>query len=79
MTLVKLRLNLKFVDLAFRFNISTGLVSGYFNTWICFLYHHLKETDWMPKSKAWFGSPVANEACQQQVQETGKTPKHSKG
>ena len=32
MTLVKLRLDLKFVDLGFRFNISTGLVSRYFNT-----------------------------------------------
>ena len=51
MTLVKLRLDLKFVDLAFRFNISTGLVSRYFNTWICFLYHHLKEIDWMPSTK----------------------------
>ena len=51
MTLVKLRLDLKFADLAFRFNISTGLVSRYFNTWICFLYHHLKEIDWMPSIK----------------------------
>ena len=47
MTLVKLRLNLKFVDLAFRFNISTA---RYFNTWIYFLYH-LKEIDWMPSTK----------------------------
>ena len=51
MTIVKLRLDLKFVDLAFQFNISTGLVSRYFNTWICFLYHHLKEIDWMPSTK----------------------------
>jgi len=51
MTLVKLRLDLKFVDLAFRFNVSAGLISRYFNTWICFLYHHLKEIDWMPSTK----------------------------
>lgn len=51
LTLVKLRLDLKVFDLAFRFNISTGLVSRYFNTWICFLYHHLKEIDWMPSTK----------------------------
>ena len=48
MTLVKLQLDLKIVDLAFRFNISTAVVSRYFTTWICFLYHHLKEIDWMP-------------------------------
>ena len=51
MTLVKLRLDLKLTDLAFRFNISTALVSRYFTTWICFLYHHLKEVDWMPSVK----------------------------
>ena len=51
MTLVKLRLDLKVVDIAFRFNISTALVSRYFTTWICFLYHHLKEIDWMPSVK----------------------------
>ena len=46
--LVKLRLNLKTIDLSIRFGISTGLVSRYFNTWICFLYQHLKEIDWTP-------------------------------
>ena len=51
MTLVKLRLDLKLADLAFRFNISTAVVSRYFTTWICFLYHHLKEVDWMPSVK----------------------------
>ena len=51
MTLVKLRLDLKVADLAFRFNISVALVSRYFTTWICFLYHHLKEIDWMPSVK----------------------------
>ena len=48
LTLVKLKLNLKFQDLAFRFGISTAAVSRYFTTWICFLYHHLKEVDWVP-------------------------------
>ena len=51
LTLIKLRLDLKLVDLAFRFNISTGLVSRYFNTWICFLYPHPKEINWMPSTK----------------------------
>lgn len=46
--LVRLRLNLKVKDLAFRFGISTGTVTHYVTTWICFLYHHLKELDWTP-------------------------------
>ena len=48
MTLMKLRLNLKVVDLAFRFHLSPAAVSRYITTWICFLYHQLKELDWMP-------------------------------
>ena len=48
MTFVRLRLNLKVVDLAFRFGISPAVVSRYFTTWICFLYNHLKEINWMP-------------------------------
>lgn len=48
LTLVKLRLNLRVKDLACRFGISLGLVSKYITTWICFLYHHLKEIEWMP-------------------------------
>ena len=48
MTLVKLRLNLKTKDLAFRFGLSTSQISRYLTTWICFLYHHIKELDWMP-------------------------------
>ncbi len=48
MTLMKLRLNLKVRDLAFRFAVSPAAVSRYITTWICFLYHHLKEVDWMP-------------------------------
>jgi hypothetical protein len=35
-------------DLAFRFGLSTAQVSRYLTTWICFLYHHIKELDWMP-------------------------------
>ena len=48
LTLVKLKLNLKVEDLAFRFKISASLVSCYITTWICFLYHHLREIDWLP-------------------------------
>ena len=48
LTLVKLRLNLKVLDLAFRFGISPAAVSRCVTTWICFLYQHLKEIDWMP-------------------------------
>ena len=47
-TFVRLRLNLKVVDLAFQFGISSAVVSRYFTTWICFLYHHVKEINWMP-------------------------------
>ena len=47
-TLVKLKLNLKLTDLAFRFGLSTSQTSRYLTTWICFLYNHLKEIDWMP-------------------------------
>ena len=49
LTLMKLRLNLRNKDLAFRFSISESLVSRYVTTWICFLYHHLKEVKWMPE------------------------------
>lgn len=48
LTLVKLRLNLRERDLAHRFGLSVGTVSKYFITWVCFLYHHLKEISWMP-------------------------------
>ena len=48
LTLVKLRLNLKVKDLAFRFGLSPGRISCYLTTWICFLYQHLSELDWMP-------------------------------
>ena len=43
LTLTKLRLNLKTVDLSVRFGISTGLVTRYFNIWVCFLFQHMKE------------------------------------
>lgn len=51
LTLIKLRLNLTEQDLAFRFGISTSTVSRYFITWICFLYHHLKEIEWCPTAE----------------------------
>lgn len=46
--LIKLRLNLRNKDLAYRFGISTSAVSRYITTWVCFLYHHLSELEWMP-------------------------------
>ena len=48
LTLVKLKLNLKLKDLAFRFGISSAVTSRYITTWVCFLYNHLKEIEWMP-------------------------------
>ena len=48
LTLIKLRLALKEKDLAYRFGISTSTVSKYFITWVCFLYCHLREIEWMP-------------------------------
>ena len=54
--LVKLKLNLKVQDLAFRFGISTSSVSCYLTTWICFLYHHLKELDWSPSIEQVMGT-----------------------
>ena len=48
MTLVKLKLNLKTTDLAFRFGVPNSVVSRYITTWICFIYHHIKELEWMP-------------------------------
>ena len=48
LVLVKLKVNLKLTDLAYRFGLSTSQASRYITTWICFLYHHLKEIDWMP-------------------------------
>ena len=48
LTMVKLKLNLTLADLAYRFGISTSVASRYITTWICFLYHQLKEIDWMP-------------------------------
>lgn len=51
LTLIKLRQTLSVKDLSYRFGISTGLVSEFVTTWICFIYHKLKEIDWMPGPK----------------------------
>ena len=60
LTLVKLRLNLKLKDMSFRFGLSTAQVSRYITTWVCFLYHHLKEIDWMPSvDQVWATIPTA--------------------
>jgi len=48
LTLVKLKLNLRLRDVAFRFGLSISQASRYFTTWVCFLYHHLKEINWIP-------------------------------
>ena len=48
MTLIKLKLNLKHLDLALRFGVSIACVSRCITTWIRFLYQHFKEIDWMP-------------------------------
>ena len=45
---MKLKLDLKYLDLSVRFGISKTLVSRYFTTWVCFLYQHLNEIQWMP-------------------------------
>ena len=55
-TLVRLKLNLKVEDLAFRFGISTSSVSRYLTTWVCFLYHHLRELDWAPSVEQVMGT-----------------------
>lgn len=49
LTLMKLRLDLRERDLATRFGISVSSVSKYFITWVCFLYRHLSELNWMPE------------------------------
>ena len=56
LTLIKLRLNLRVKDLAFRFGISTSSVSHYITTWLCFLYHYLKELDWSPSVEQVIGT-----------------------
>ena len=48
LTLIRLRLNARVKDLAYRFGISMSSVSKYITTWICFLYQYLKEIEWMP-------------------------------
>lgn len=47
---MSLRLNLREKDLAIRFGVSVSIVSKYFITksWVCFLYAHLHEVQWMP-------------------------------
>jgi len=51
LTLVKLRQNLQAQVLAHTFNISKSLVSKYIITWITFMYHHLKEIEWMASTE----------------------------
>ena len=48
LVMIKLRLNLRVIDLAIRFGISKSLVSRYFTTWVCLMYRQFKEIDWTP-------------------------------
>ena len=48
LTLMKLKLNIRNMDIAFHFGISESLVSRYICTWVCFLYQHMKEIEWTP-------------------------------
>ena len=45
---MKLKLNLRSLDLAVCFGISESLVSRYITIWACFLYQQLKKIEWMP-------------------------------
>ena len=58
LTLVKLKLSLRLRDVAFRFGLSISLASRYFTTWVCFVYHHLKEINWTPSTdQVWSTMP----------------------
>lgn len=55
-TLIKLKLDLPFRDLAHRFQVSEATVSRYFITWICFLYKQLTELEWFPSKQQIMGT-----------------------
>ena len=45
--------------MSFRFGLSTAQICHYITTWICFLYHHFKEINWMPSvDQVWATSPT---------------------
>ena len=56
MVLIKLRLDLTFRDLGYRFQISQATVSRYFVTWVCFLYQQLREIEWFPSKEQVLGT-----------------------
>lgn len=60
LALVKLRLNLRHRDLAFRFGLSISQVSRYITTWICFLYRQLLDIEWIPSIAQVFGTQPAD-------------------
>jgi len=60
LVLVKLRLNLRHRDLAFRFGLSITQVSRYITTWICFLYRELRDIQWIPSIAQVFGTQPAD-------------------
>ena len=61
MTLMKLRLNLKNQDLAYRFHISQSCVSRYFNKWINVMYSRLPSVllFWPQKSEIEISMPLS--------------------
>ena len=61
MTLMKLRLNLKNQDLAYRFHISQSCVSRYFNKWINVMYSRLPSVllFWPKKSEIEISMPLS--------------------
>lgn len=60
LVLIKLRLNLRHKDLAFRFGLSVSQVSRYITTWICFLYRELRDIEWIPSIAQVFGTQPAD-------------------
>lgn len=63
LTLVKLRLDAPYVDLAMRFGISTGSVSKVFNTWLSLMYRKFKELS------IWPSRSLVDEAMPQQFKD----------
>ena len=67
---MKLRLNLPVKDLSYRFGISTVLISEYVTTWVCFMYHQLKEIDHTQtggrNTSTWIQGKVPKNICDNQ-------------
>ena len=77
MVLVKLRLDLTFRDLAYRFQISQATVSRYFITWVCFLYQQLREIEWFPSKEHTLphGRTCSlHSSCKKNIRKKARTP-----